>query len=123
MPYVNFVLIGHVIEGGWFLLKLAQKRNDNDLKKIAMETFILKPFQCGWDKQYGGLFYYLDVDGWYPTQLEWSQKLWWPHNEALIAFLMAYQETGTSVYLERFEQIFDYSYSHVSIERHLYKNC
>ena len=51
-----------------------------------------------------------------PTQLEWSMKLWWPHNEALIALLMAYTETGNELLLERFEEVFDYSFSHVSTQ-------
>ena len=87
-----------------------------------METFMTKPFEYGWDKEHGGLFYYLDVDGWSPTQLEWSQKLWWPHNEAMIAFLMAYQETGDIGYFKKFEQVLEYSYSHVSLSQFLLKH-
>ena len=41
-------------------------------------------------------------------------KLWWVHNEAMIAFLMAYGETAQQEHLERFAQVFDYSYAHVS---------
>lgn len=54
------------------------------------------------------------MDGWSPTQLEWDMKLWWPHNEAMIAFLMAYKVTQDEKFLVSFGQIFDYSYSHVS---------
>jgi N-acylglucosamine 2-epimerase len=54
---------GHAIEAGWFLLQFAKKRNDSELKKTAIEDFIVKMFDHGWDTKYGGLFYFLDVDG------------------------------------------------------------
>lgn len=50
----------------------------------------------------------------FPEQLEWSMKLWWPHCEALIAFLMAYSQTRRPQLLERFFKVFQYTFSHVS---------
>jgi hypothetical protein len=35
------------------------------------------------------------------AQLEWNMKLWWPVNEAMIAFAMAYEETLECVRLTR----------------------
>lgn len=51
-----------------------------------------------------------------PVLLEWDMKLWWPHNEAMISFLMAYKETRDLVHIDRFAQVFDYCYKHVSIK-------
>ena len=42
-------------------------------------------------------------------------KLWWPHCEALIAFLMAYSQTKRPELLERFFQVYEYTFSHVSL--------
>ncbi|KAK3739777.1 hypothetical protein RRG08_028216 [Elysia crispata] len=42
-------------------------------------------------------------------QLEWDMKMWWPHNEAMIAFLMAYKHTGEKDYLNNFAQVLEYS--------------
>lgn len=103
---------GHSIEAGWFLLDLAIRKNRTELAETAIQTFMINPYNYGWDKQYGGLYYFLDVDGWSPAQLEWDLKLWWPHNEAMISFLMAYKHTKNVKYLDIFAQIFDYSYSH-----------
>ncbi|XP_066285121.1 N-acylglucosamine 2-epimerase-like isoform X2 [Branchiostoma lanceolatum] len=103
---------GHAIECSWFLLQYAVKHNRPDLKKTAINNFLLQPFESGWDDKHGGLFYFLDVDGYSPTQLEWNMKLWWPHNEALIAFLVAYKETKDEQMLEKFAKVFDYSFSH-----------
>ncbi|XP_064605325.1 N-acylglucosamine 2-epimerase-like isoform X2 [Liolophura sinensis] len=103
---------GHAIEAGWVLTTLANRLEDNTLKSIAIEKFIDTSFENGWDKKYGGIFYFLDADGLSPAQLEWNMKLWWPHNEALIAFLMAYKETKNSEYFQKFSKVFDYAYKH-----------
>ena len=51
--------------------------------------------EYGWDKQYRGIFYFMDRLG-YPTQqLEWDQKLWWVHIETLITMIKGYQLTGS----------------------------
>ncbi|XP_013382258.1 N-acylglucosamine 2-epimerase isoform X1 [Lingula anatina] len=105
---------GHAIECGWFLLQYAIKKEDRKLQETAIEKFIINPFNTGWDVEHEGLFYFLDVDGLSPTQLEWNMKLWWPHNEAMIAFLMAYDQTQDQAYLERFAQVYDYSMKHFS---------
>ena len=39
----------------------------------------------GWDKEYGGIYYFMDRKGCPPQQLEWDQKLWWVHIETLIS--------------------------------------
>ena len=44
-----------------------------------------------------------------PEAYEHDMKLWWPHNEALIASLMIYKDTGDKKYLDIFEQLLDYS--------------
>lgn len=41
-------------------------------------------------------------------------KLWWPHCEALIAFLMAYSQTKKPELLQRFSQVYEYTFNHVS---------
>lgn len=51
----------------------------------------------------------------FPEQLEWSMKLWWPHCEAMVAFLMAYSRTRRPELLDRFSQVFHYTFSHVSL--------
>ncbi|XP_010768179.1 N-acylglucosamine 2-epimerase-like [Notothenia coriiceps] len=39
-------------------------------------------------------------------------KLWWPHCEALIAFLMAYSHTREPALLHRFSEVFEYTFKH-----------
>ncbi len=63
----------------------------NDAALIDKATNImLDTLELGWDKEYGGIFYFLDVKGNPPQQLEWDQKLWWVHVEALVALAKSY---------------------------------
>ncbi|XP_012713418.2 N-acylglucosamine 2-epimerase [Fundulus heteroclitus] len=103
---------GHALEAGWFLLQYATGNDNKEIQRTAIEKFVELPFESGWDKDHGGLFYFLDVDGHCPTQLEWNMKLWWPHSEALIAFLMAYSQTKKPELLEKFLKVYDYTFSH-----------
>ena len=41
-------------------------------------------------------------------------KLWWPHNEAVIALLKLYKEYGEEKYLHWFERVTDYAFKHFS---------
>ncbi|CAJ1055164.1 N-acylglucosamine 2-epimerase [Xyrichtys novacula] len=103
---------GHALEAGWFLLQFSAARGDKELQQTAINKFMELPYKAGWDTEHGGLLYFLDVDGHCPTQLEWNMKLWWPHCEALIAYLMAYSHTKRPELLERFSQVYEYTFSH-----------
>ncbi len=88
-------------------------RGDATLKDRAIKQFIDTPYEYGLDKEHGGLYYFLDSEGYCPTQLEWSMKLWWVHCEAMIAFLMAYQESGNEQYWRTFLGITEYTLTKV----------
>ena len=65
----------------------------------------------GWDKEYGGIFYFKDYLGKPVEAYEHDMKLWWPHNEAVIASLMLYKKTGDEKYFKNFEILVDYAFS------------
>ena len=69
-------------------------------------------FDYGWDKVFGGIYYFMDRKGFPPQQLEWDQKLWWVHIETLIAMIKGYQLTKDSRCLEVFEKVHQYTWSH-----------
>ena len=112
-PAGRLVNPGHAIECGWFLMNYGRKIGDRGLVEKAL-NMIDWSYDYGWDKEFGGLLYFLDREGFSPTQLEWNMKLWWPHCEALVAFMMAYEETGKAEYLEKFRQVHDYSFQRFS---------
>ena len=102
---------GHAIESMWFIMDLASRTNDNQLIKKAVDT-TLAMLEYGWDKQHGGIFYFLDVKGQPPQQLEWDQKLWWVHIEAIISLLKGYHLTGDERCWKWFEIIHAYTWKH-----------
>ncbi|WP_341843127.1 AGE family epimerase/isomerase [Chitinophaga caseinilytica] len=102
---------GHAIEGAWFILHEAVHRG-NDPRLIDLGCRMLDyMWERGWDHQHGGILYFRDVYN-KPVQEYWQDmKFWWPHNEAIIATLLAYLVTGNPKYAEWHRMVHDYSYS------------
>lgn len=88
-------------------MERAKATNNEALFSKAVEIFDMA-FEKGWDKEYEGILYFFDCLGNPPEAYEHDMKLWWPHNEALIASLMIYKETNNEKYLGIFEQILNY---------------
>ena len=101
---------GHVNEAMWFMMDLAERYNDCELMKKSTDI-LLRSTEFGWDTQYDGIFYFKDIKGYPPQQLEWDQKLWWVHIETLIAMLKGYRLTGESRCKEWFLKIHDYTWA------------
>lgn len=102
---------GHAVEAMWFIMDLGERLNRPEL--IGQATRIaLKMIDYGWDKEFGGIFYYRDRLGYPPQQLEWDQKLWWVHTETLITLIKGYRLTGSVDCLHWFEKIHDYTWTH-----------
>jgi len=106
---------GHDIECSWFLMDFANEIGNKELHGEAVEIFDMA-FAKGWDTEYGGILYFIDCLGNPPEAYEHDMKLWWPHNEALIASLMIYRDTGKEKYLDIFYQILDYCKAHFADE-------
>ena len=98
---------GHDIEGVWFLLEHAKRTGDGALVGKA-ETIFNRAINAGWDKEYGGLLYFIDCLGRPPEAYEHDMKLWWPHDEILISSLMLYRDTGKEEYLDWFFRTLEY---------------
>lgn len=101
---------GHDLEALWFMMNLGIRRNDKALIEKCVEIS-LKVIERGWDKEYGGIFYFLDSKGAPQQKLEWDQKLWWVHIESAIAMIKGYQLTGNKKCLEWFGKLDEYMWS------------
>ena len=84
---------GHAVEAMWFIMDLGKRLKNTELVRKAVDIAI-REIEYGWDKEYGGIFYFLDRKGFPQQQLEWDQKLWWVHLEALVAMAKGYAFTG-----------------------------
>lgn len=102
---------GHGIEAMWFMMDIAERRNRPSLAEKAVDV-ALRTLDLGWDAQMGGIFYFLDAEGRPPQQLEWDQKLWWVHVEALVALLKGYRLTGREDCWRWFERVHEYAWGH-----------
>lgn len=102
---------GHDIECSWFLMEEANYRKDEEIHKTAEQIF-RNAIEAGWDNTYGGLLYFIDCLGKPTEAYEHDMKLWWPHDEIMIASLMAYRDTGDEYYADWFFKTFDYCKEH-----------
>lgn len=102
---------GHAIEAAWFILNEYSENKNEEYVKMATNIldFSLK---AGWDDEFGGIKYFVDALNKPVVQLECNLKLWWPHNEAIIATLYAYKVTGDKKYYEWFEKLSEYTLRH-----------
>ena len=99
---------GHAIECAWFILYEAKLRRDARMQRLGLAILDLM-WRRGWDPEFGGLLYFTDIHG-KPVQEYWAEmKFWWPHNEAEIATLLAYQLTGEKRYAEWHSQVHAWS--------------
>ncbi|WP_294502885.1 AGE family epimerase/isomerase [uncultured Victivallis sp.] len=107
----RFVNPGHGLESMWFVLQYAERINDKELIRQACD-YVDELFHFGTDPVYGGIFYFMDALGKPHLELQHDMKLWWPHNEAIIAALFAYKLSGEERFLEHFKTIDQWAWSH-----------
>ena len=118
-PSGRLINPGHVIEAGWFLMQYSETKvskhpkQSTDIFQLG-KSIATWALDIGWDEQYGGgILYFLDSSQKFsPIELEWDHKLWWPHSEALIAFIMAYEKTGEKEMWDRFQKVAEYTITH-----------
>jgi N-acylglucosamine 2-epimerase len=109
---------GHAIETAWFIMEESRYRN-NDPGLLARACQILDwSLEIGWDEQYGGILYFKDCKGYPSPRYEHDMKLWWPHNEAIYATLLAFHLTGNKRYIDRHARLHDWAYAHFPDREH-----
>ena len=103
---------GHVLEAMWFLLNYLESVPGSDDKIAAINKIIANTLEFGWDKEYGGIFYFMDALGKPHLELQHDMKLWWVHNEATLACLHAYKTSGDPRFADWFEKVDNYAFAH-----------
>ncbi len=108
---------GHALECAWFILHEGALRGDRRL--IGLGATILDwMWARGWDPEHGGLLYFTDLRG-LPVQEYWHEmKFWWPHNEAIIATLLAWKLTGEPRYAVLHRLVHEWSFAHFPDPEH-----
>lgn len=104
---------GHAIEAAWFIMREGELASRDDwIQQGANMAHWM--FDRGWDPIHGGLKYFVDVYN-RPVQEYWHEmKFWWPHNEAMIAMLLAWRLTGQESFRQRFLEVARWAVQHFS---------
>ena len=100
---------GHIIEAMWFIMDLAVRKNDKALVDKTLEI-AFTALEFGWDEKHDGILYFKDIKGHPVQQLEWDQKLWWVHVEALVTMAKGYAITQNEKCVTWFEKLHDYTW-------------
>lgn len=102
---------GHACEVLWMIMEAGDQLGRRDWIDTATEA-LLWTVEHGWDRQYGGLYYYQDAQGFPPEKPEANMKLWWVHAEAIYAFAAAYEYSGSEEHKHWLERLHTYSWKH-----------
>ena len=102
---------GHGLESLWFIMRHDERRKQRQWLPKAVET-VGDLLEFGWDREYGGIYYFRDVLGRPNAELQADMKLWWVHNEALLATLFAYRLTGDTVFRTWFDRLDAWTWAH-----------
>ncbi|BDC49956.1 N-acylglucosamine 2-epimerase [Bryobacterales bacterium F-183] len=108
-PEGRFFCAGSAAEVGWFLLHVLEKFPDAKTEAMLLDA-IDQSLHFGWDNEYGGLYYFQDVEDRPMLQLESNMKLWWPHTEAIYAAILAYTKTQDAKWLRWLEKLDKYTF-------------
>jgi N-acylglucosamine 2-epimerase len=101
---------GHSVELAWFLLHaLDYLPADAECRRIALET-IEGSMEFGWDPEFGGLYYLLDIENKPMLPLEHFMKLWWVQIEAIYALVLAYTQTRDARWLPWLDKLTEYTW-------------
>lgn len=101
---------GHACEVIWFLAKSAAEKQDGKLIDLLADAY-LWTVERGWDRKYGGIFYYQDAEDRPTEKIEANMKLWWVHAEALYAALYLFQLTGREDLWDWYRRLYEYTFS------------
>ena len=108
-PATRITTPGHDMECAWFLLEEGIHLGDGKVTALAKRMFD-DAYYLGIDDEYGGFVYQRDVLKGPVENYETETKVWWVHNEAIIASLALYLFTGDEEYAEKFTYATDYSF-------------
>jgi N-acylglucosamine 2-epimerase len=109
LPEGRMVMPGHAAETAWMMMEVARERGDEGLMQEC-RGIVLASLERGWDREYGGLRYIVNIDGSPPHPLEGDLKLWWPHCEALYALLLLWDHYGDSEIASWYARVHDYTF-------------
>ncbi len=116
---------GHILESMWFCIDEGKKLGNRSVIERAIQIAEWA-YRYGYDKEYGGIFTFLDSSGREPNYKDWlkerntlwHEKTWWVHSEALYTLALMALEANNDEYFDWFVDLhtwckryfYDYEY-------------
>ncbi len=105
------VVPGHDFETMWFLAQGAELTGNREILE-RIPAWTLSIFEYAWDREYGGLFGAMDAQDKPVVDGRDGFKLWWTHNEALLAAAFAYRISGDERLFDWFRKVDEWSWKY-----------
>jgi len=110
---------GHALESMWFCLEEGRRRGDSAVLARCAEIADWM-YLAGYDREFGGIVSFLDANGREPpqtdwhreTNMQWHDKVWWVHSEALYACALTAMAMNDLVWFQRFLDLQDWCLQH-----------
>lgn len=102
---------GHDMECAWFLYEEGKRLGRTDMCELAVNIFD-DAYAMGYDAEYGGILYYKDITGAPVEAYEQDMKIWWVHNEAIVASMMLALDGRGERYFDILADLVEYSFAH-----------
>jgi len=106
-PEGRMICVGSIFEIAWFLFRALDRVPDEGAESLLLEV-VEGALDFGWDSEYGGLYYFQDIESRPMLQLESSMKLWWVHVEAIYCLICCFARTGDSRWLDRLAKVHEW---------------
>lgn len=107
----RFFCPGHSIEVAWFILEMLEYFPDESMQQKMFDV-VESSLELGWDKEFGGIYNFLDIEGKPTLLLENDTKLWWPLTETIYALLLIYKKSGDEKWLKWLDAVHNYLLEH-----------
>ena len=115
-PQGRVCVPGHALEGLWFLITIFERSGQYQFIPQCCQL-IRRHLELGWDKEYGGLFLAVDIEGIAPVFWKHPDcKPWWVQLEALVATTYAFYYTKEDWCVEWHERIQEYAFNHYPVK-------
>ncbi|MBQ2613947.1 MAG: AGE family epimerase/isomerase [Clostridia bacterium] len=102
---------GHAYEAAWFILLEGEIKNDDSIRLLG-KKILDYAMPEGFEKETSIIPTCRDIHGRPLMILEEGVLRWWPQNEAIIAYALAYNIFKEEKYKKLFAQIQDYAFEH-----------
>lgn len=103
-PEGRLVCAGSIFEISWFLFRALDRVPDRQAEALLLDA-VGAALEFGWDREFGGFYYFQDIAGRPTLQLESGMKLWWVHVEAIYSLICCYARTRDQRWLDWLERV------------------